>query len=232
MEQIKPGLFTKQVAADSRRSEFDGKNEQILNAGRRPDFVFIGDSITHGWELSLYFGGSGKLIVNRGIGGDIPYYISRRFAADVLQLSPGCAVVLCGINETWGFEACDGEEALTVAYNETIERIIKPLREIAAACQHSLTPLALCSILPIYGLDTSAVNARKRLIVAANKEIQALCSGHKAIYVDYHTALCEEDGLSLRPALSPDGCHMNGAGYQAMASVLRDTLCKSGYPID
>lgn len=64
---IKPPLFGKTVAADSRRMEFNVKNEQVLFCGNSPDMVFIRDSITHHWELKAYFDG---FTVNRGIGGD------------------------------------------------------------------------------------------------------------------------------------------------------------------
>jgi hypothetical protein len=67
---IKPGLFSKQVNADNRRIEFDYKNEVIVSNKIAVDYVFIGDSITHMWELNAYFGKSQRLILNRGIGGD------------------------------------------------------------------------------------------------------------------------------------------------------------------
>ena len=58
---LKPGLFGVAAAADSRRYEFDSGNEELLLAGVRPDVVFIGDSITHLWEVQAYFGGSGAI---------------------------------------------------------------------------------------------------------------------------------------------------------------------------
>ena len=93
---VKPGIFTVQAAADSRRVEFDTKNEVIVTNKVPVDFVFIGDSITHAWELNAYFGKMGRLILNRGIGGDTSEYLLRRFEADVLQLKPKYCVMLIG----------------------------------------------------------------------------------------------------------------------------------------
>lgn len=228
MDQIKPGLFSKQVAADFRRSEFDSKNEQILHAGLRPDFVFIGDSITHAWELGAYFRRTGRMLVNRGIGGDIPYYVEKRFAADVAQLSPRCAVVLCGINETWGLDSLTGPDALAAECDAMIGRIMEPMRAIVQAAADAHIALALCSILPTYGTGEGA-EARKRLVKKANERLRALPG---ILYVDYHSALCDADGLTLRRALSPDGCHPNAEGYALMAGVLRGALKATDTPID
>ena len=44
--------FTQTVAADSRRKEFDIKNHSLICEGRKPECLFLGDSITHYWELN------------------------------------------------------------------------------------------------------------------------------------------------------------------------------------
>lgn len=58
--------FSRTAAADSRRKEFDIKNHSLIYTDQKPDFLFIGDSITHYWELNAYFNLPGQLIVNRG----------------------------------------------------------------------------------------------------------------------------------------------------------------------
>ncbi|MGO4371467.1 hypothetical protein AB4Z21_11835 [Paenibacillus sp. MCAF20] len=87
---VKPGFFATAAAADGRRGEFDIGNEIIIAHNVPVDFVFIGDSITHMWELNAYFGRGGQFVVNRGIGGDISSHVLRRFDVikvnDMLQL--------------------------------------------------------------------------------------------------------------------------------------------------
>ena len=41
--------FSSIAAADSRRKEFDIKNHSLIYTEQKPDFLFIGDSITHYW---------------------------------------------------------------------------------------------------------------------------------------------------------------------------------------
>lgn len=53
-----------------------------------------------------------------------------------------------------------------------------------------------------------------------------MCAAYNAVYVDYHTALVDEDGLSLRDGLSFDGLHPHVIGYDRMAEVLTPHLEK------
>ena len=58
--------------------------------------VFLGDSITDGWELNQFF--PGKPFINRGIGGQITGQMLGRMRADVLALEPEAMVLLYGLD--------------------------------------------------------------------------------------------------------------------------------------
>lgn len=58
--------YSKDVAADKKRKEFDIKNHALCYTNQKPDFLFIGDSITEYWELDAYFRSGNHLLVNRG----------------------------------------------------------------------------------------------------------------------------------------------------------------------
>lgn len=83
VEIIRPSFFSKSVPADFKRIEFDYKNEVIVANEVPVDYVFIGDSITERWELDAYFLGSGRLVLNRGMGSDSTEYIFK----DLKQMS-------------------------------------------------------------------------------------------------------------------------------------------------
>lgn len=223
-KQIRPGMFSVSVAADFRRLEFDSKNGELMHRGIHPAVVMIGDSITHAWELGAYFNHDYGLMVNRGIGGDIPYYVEKRFKADALQLNPQWVVVLCGINETWTLGGCRDKGEMVKEKNKAKKRILTPLKKIACDCEKTGQKLAICSILPVCGSDCGEVTIRKKLIWEVNKKIQKLCTESKALYVDYYTKLVEEDGKTLRRELSEDGCHPNADGYGMMAEVLETAV--------
>ncbi|HEY3379914.1 MAG TPA: GDSL-type esterase/lipase family protein [Armatimonadota bacterium] len=216
---IKPGLFSLGVPADSRRGEFDFGNESLLMQGVRPDFLFAGDSITHFWEVQAYFGGTGKLLVNRGIGADTSTYLRKRFAADVLQLRPHVLVMKIGTNDLdWCREALD--EAKSDLVCDNISAMVTDARAAGIT-------VALCSLLPIWGPSWYPVpefTARKNAqIVTVNQALRAQAQAHDAIYVDYHSALVSAAGDMPRD-FADDGVHPHHRGYAIMAQVLRDTL--------
>ena len=220
---LKPGLFGVAVSADSRRGEFDFGNESLLMEGVRPDALFIGDSITHLWELQAYFGGSGKVLINRGIGGDTSTYVRKRYAADALQLQPKLIVMKIGTNDMgWGIEQLDEAISDTVCEN---------IAAMAVDTRAAGIPLAICSVLPIWGPNwlmcpdfTGRKNAQ---IVRVNTRLQVIAVEHDAIYVDYYHAMVNPDG-TLPLGLADDGVHPHAAGYAIMARVLRETLAKKG----
>lgn len=220
---IKPGLFGCAVSADSRRFEFDCGNESLLAANVRPDVLFIGDSITHLWELQAYFGGTGTILINRGIGGDTSTYVRKRFAADALQLRPRLIVMKIGTNDLgWGMEQ------LADSIIDTISENITAMSEDARAAE---IPLALCSLLPIWGPNwypVPAFTTRKNAqIVATNARLRAIAADTGAYYIDYYSAVLTDSGELLHE-LAEDGIHPNAAGYTIMAHVLRETLRNNG----
>ncbi|MGG1251998.1 GDSL-type esterase/lipase family protein [Brevibacillus agri] len=223
---IKPGFFSIEAAADRRRNEFDYHNEALLYHQQRIDFLFFGDSITHWWDVATFFGRSGQVLVNRGIGGDTTEHARRRFAADVVQLKPRYAVILIGINNTWALDAFSPEDRLTpeeIRHQVTtdVEAMVK------MATEHGIQPI-LCSLLPTCMDRYSRNHERNELVVAINARFQEIAEETGAIYVDYHSELTEADGITLRSELADDGLHPHVIGYRLMAAVLQKTLRERG----
>ncbi|HEY3417952.1 MAG TPA: GDSL-type esterase/lipase family protein, partial [Armatimonadota bacterium] len=176
---LKPALTTDSPWHMVRQAEFDYGNESLVMTGVRPDVLFIGDSITHLWDLQAYFGGTGKRLVNRGIGGDTTTLLRERFPADALQLRPRRIVMKIGINDLLG----------GVAPETVLENIVAIANDTAAAG----IPLAHCSVLPIWGpsWSTESDNATRinRGVREVNAGIRDIAKRHGVLYVDYYTAL-------------------------------------------
>src|ERR1051325_6053608 len=62
--------------------------------------VFLGDSITEGWDLPGSF--PGKPYLNRGISGQTTPQMLIRFRRDVVALKPAVVVILAGTNDVAG----------------------------------------------------------------------------------------------------------------------------------
>jgi len=227
---IKPGNFGKTVAADTRRMDFDFANEQLLYLQKRPDFLFIGDSITQLWDLNAYFG-SGKFIVNRGVGGDTSEYVLKRFEADVIQLHPEMVILMIGANDIsathndpwWRSKGVDKETVISNLQNN--------IKSMVEKCKAKEIGIALCSIIPSDIAPPYEKEIRWELTQKLNGYIKQLCNGNNLIYIDYHTHLCQPDGKTLIFDYSPDGIHPNAKGYDVMVGELRYTLKKHGIEI-
>lgn len=221
MEIIKPGLFGKTYSADNRRNVFDFHNEQILTENKKVDFVFIGDSITEYWDLNVYFADSGY-IVNRGIGGDISEIILKRFDADALQLNPSKVICLVGCNDlmTMHYDywwKVNGKEV-----EEIIIELIKNIENIIEKCKD--IKLYICSVLPSALCVPYNAGKFNDAIIRVNCEIKKLCEKYSVTYIDYHSAMCKEDGKTIKDNITYDGIHPTPKGYEIMAEVLRKNI--------
>lgn len=227
----KPGMFSSQVAADSRRLEFDYKNEIIVTHQTPVDFVFIGDSITHFWELDAYFGAKGRLILNRGIGGDTTEYVLKRFEADVLQLKPRYAIMNIGVNDTWKLEGDPWQRTSGKPKEPVIRETVDHVSQIIELAKKAGQHLILCSILPTDMPFTQKNKERNEVIAEINGELKKMAQQAGLIYVDYHTHFAGEDGITLKEGWADDGVHPHVLGYDRMAEILSQTLKAAGIKI-
>lgn len=222
---LKPGNFGLIAAADSRR-EFDIGNEVIVTHKLPVDAVFIGDSITHMWELNAYFGRSGRFVVNRGIGGDISSHVAGRFAADVIQLQPKYAVIKIGVNNFWaldGWTEAD-RKPVEMIVNDLVNDVLDMVKQTKG---HPVIPV-ICSVLPTHMPHSGNDSLRNTGIKKANELLRVLADEHDAIYVDFHSRMVQADRLQLRDGLADDGLHPHVLGYDIMAETLIETLGKNG----
>ncbi len=224
LNYIKPGRYKKPVDADSRRDEFDLKNGEVLYSGRPVDIIFTGDSITHFMEANLYYGKFG-LVLNRGIGGEVADILAWRFHADVTQLHPRLCILMVGINNTWELDSKISKKGLydRRAANKVLALLEKSYRSMLEEAKENSFPLWMCSCLPT-GENLLNLDLRNRFIVEINQMIQRLVAEYGTKYVDYHSHLVKEDGITLQDGISREGCHPNYKGYTMMSEVLTPML--------
>jgi len=171
--------------------------------------VFLGDSITDGWQLNQYF--PGKPYINRGISGQITGQMLGRMTADVLDLKPAAVLILAGTND--------------IARGVPPEAIKDNLTMIAdLALAHDLHVI-VASVLPISDYhkdqDPSYERSPQRppsTILELNRWIQQMCQARDFIYLDYFSAMVDTNGF-LQAPLADDGLHPNAAGYRVMAPL-------------
>lgn len=224
-----PPFFGEGVAADGRRWEFNIKNEVLVTNKIPVDVVFIGDSITQVWELNAYFRQFG-LVVNRGIGGDVAEIVARRFEGDAVQLKPRACVVMVGINNTWCLDSvirpwCAYSPDQLTDPEDVFQLVTDSYRKILELAREHHLPLLFCSVLPVLDRSREGQN-RNRLVLRLNQALKDLCAFYGAVYVDYHSALVDQDGLTMREGLTDDILHPHVIGYNRMAAILTPLLQK------
>ena len=221
---IKPGRYKTPVDADARRDEFDLKNGEVLYSGRPVDIIFTGDSITHFMEANLYYGRFG-LVLNRGIGGDVADILAWRFHADVTQLKPRLCIVLVGVNNIWELDNHITKKGRydRRAANKVLALLEKSYRSMLEEARENNLSLWMCSCLPT-GENLPNLEPRNRFIVEINQLIKQLTREYNTKYVDYHSRLVKEDGITLQDGISREGCHPNYKGYTMMREVLTPML--------
>lgn len=225
-EIIKPGMFGGIVSADTRRNVFDFHNEVLIQHQVPIDFVFIGDSITDMWDIETYFGGNGRRIVNRGIGGDMTPFVLRRFSADVVQLKPEYVVIHIGINNTWALDEWQPQNRKVP--HRIKDEILSDIKEMIHLAKEAEIKPIVGSLLPTCIETNKQTDKRNELVLEINKKLREITSFEQIIYLDYHSNFVADDGKTLRPGLAIDGLHPHVLGYNLMAMKLKEEMKKNG----
>jgi acyl-CoA thioesterase I len=180
--------------------------------------VFMGDSITQGWNLHKYF--PGKPYINRGISGQTSPQMLVRFRQDVIDLKPKVVVILAGTND--------------LAQNTgpmTLEQTEGNLMSMAQLAKANGIRVVLCSVLPSVNFPWHPGLDPAPKIAALNKWIRAYAGEKGYVYVDYYSAMKDAAG-GLPPTLSKDGVHPLPAGFAVMAPLaeagIEKTLKENG----
>ena len=177
----------------------------------RGQIVFVGDSITDGCTLDVYYPGLPLATYNRGIGGDSTTGVLRRLQASLIDLQPSKIVLMIGINDI-------NSGALTSTilsnYDSILAQIKKELPNTEVYC---------VSILPINtDLESyTLINVEKSTerIQKINPEIEKLATKYGYTFIDMFDEFADENHHLYRD-LSGDGIHLNDAGYRKYSARL------------
>jgi len=184
--------------------------------------VFLGDSITDGWQQPRYGGFfPGKPYVDRGISGQTTPQMLVRFRPDVIALAPRAVVILAGINDIAGNTGPTSDEE--------IEGNLASICELAKA---NGVKVVLSSVLPVseYHVAPKAVPQTTirpmTRVRAVNEWLKAYAQKNGHVYLDYFSSMIDDRGL-LRAELSEDDLHPNAKGYAIMAPLAEAAIARA-----
>lgn len=218
-ESVTPSPLNHPWALDWWMPRHEAKLKEVAElkaAGKQPQVVFIGDSITEGWEKS------GKPVwkqyyekyndVALGFGGDHTENVLWRLQhGEVDGLAPKVAVLMIGTNNTGDRE----EDPATTAAG--IKRLIAELRQ--------RLPNAKILLLAVFPRDEQPTSFQRRINERVNELIAHYADEHHVFFLNINAGMLHPDG-TLRTDLLPDRLHPNEQGYEIWAKSMEPTLQK------
>ena len=193
------------------------RHKQFLEivAKGNADVIFVGDSITQGWESN------GKKVweenftplkaVNLGIGGDQTGHVIWRITEgkELEPINPKVAVMMIGTNNMGAHTAED------IAGG--VKAIVEEL--------HKQKPQMKILVLGIFPRSPKADDKIRDKIKTANAIIAKLDDGKTVFYKDIGKEFLDKDGV-LEKKIMPDYLHLSPEGYAIWATAIKDDLAK------
>ena len=183
---------------DQKLVSYAAENTQY--APHEVDVVFLGDSLTDGYDVQNWY--PQYLVLNRGIGGDTTFGLEQRLQVSVYDVQPKVVVMLIGANNM---------ETMFDNY----ERILQGFRD------HLPNTKVVLLSLTSMGQDWGRKN---HLAAYNNVKIQLLAKKYGYIYVDLYSALLDPETDQIRPEYTTDGGHQTQAGYQVFTDTITPVL--------
>jgi beta-glucosidase len=192
------------------------ENRLLLAAGSKPRLVFIGDSITEGWEKAgqpvwqRYY--AKHEAVALGFGGDHTENVLWRLRhGEVDGLSPKVAVLMIGTNNTG--DRNDDPQATAAG----VKAIVDELR--------SRLPHTRILLLAIFPREEQPTGFLRRLNERVNAIISGYADGRHVFFANINAAFLNADGTLSREVM-PDLLHPQEKGYEIWARSMDPMLKK------
>lgn len=174
--------------------------DQLIAAHDKVDVLFIGDSITAGWNKHLWDTHFHPLrAANFAIGGDNTGNVLWRLQHGTIgQLNPALIVVLIGVNNLGGLQETPEQAA---------KGVTRVVQQLTLAWPQSR--VLLQAVLPF---DENPDSPNRAKVTALNQQLAQLADGERIIFKDYGALLLEDDGR-ISPRIMPDFLHPSAEGY-------------------
>ncbi len=193
-----------------RNDEWWQKRHESFN--KRVNLIFIGDSITHGWE------GGGKEVwqkyyakrnaVNLGIGGDQTQHVLWRLDhGNIDGISPKLAVLMIGTNNA----GSNKPEEIAAGVKAIVEKLRTKL------------PQTKVLVLAIFPREADKNGKLRQVNEKANAIIAKLADDKTVFYLDIGPKFLAADG-TLSKDIMPDLLHPNQKGYEIWAEAIEPTV--------
>lgn len=193
---------------DEKVAAFSEENSKL----KKGQIVFLGDSITAGYPLQLYYHNLNLKTYNRGISGDTTNWLLTRLQTSLIDIAPSKIVLMIGTND---INLGKSAEEIAQNYQSILHLISSELPDVEVFC---------VSVIPQNKKYSQTAQENNARIQETNREIESLASAYGYQYVNLYDKLTDKDG-TLKRSYSTDGLHLNFWGYCVWTDVLKERLC-------
>ena len=188
-------------------ADFKEENPKL----EKGQIVFVGDSITEGYNLKRYYRDLDLKAYNRGISGDSTQWLISRLHESVIEIAPSKIVLMIGTNDV----NTDVPEA----------DVLKNYRGVLETISITLPDAELygVSIIPQNTNGYEDAMEKNERIQRINAEIKKIVSEFGYEYVNIYDSLTDENGL-LDEKYTPDGIHLDRHGYKGWTKIMKEFL--------
>ncbi|MBQ7603104.1 MAG: hypothetical protein IJU58_03075 [Clostridia bacterium] len=166
------------------------------------DVAFIGDSLTDGYDLSLFYPQYNT--INRGIAGDTTFGVEYRLKVSLYDINPKVVVMLIGGNN----------------YKTMFQNYESILQKLQTNMPNSHVVLLSLTAL---GGDFSGLN---NTFKQNNAVIQSLAQKYSFEYIDIFTPLYNNETGGIYDEYTTDSVHLTTQGYQVLTNAITPVLAE------
>ena len=177
---------------------FTEENKSIIPG--ETEVVFIGDSLTDGYDLSVYY--PDLITLNRGIGGDTTIGLEKRLQVSLYEVQPKVVVMLIGANNPGTM--FDNYENILISLKKNL-----PYSKIIL--------ISLTSMGDNWGRNN-------HLAAYNNVKIRALAEKYGYEFVDVYTPLLNFETDEIYAEYTTDGGHLTHEGYVILTGEIRPVI--------
>lgn len=178
------------------------EEENLQYADQIVDAVFLGDSLTDGYDVKSYY--PEYTVLNRGIGGDTTIWLEQRLDVSLYAVQTKVAIMLIGANNM-------------DSMFDNYEEILKSFQTNVPNTKIIL--LSLTSMSREWG-------KKNQLAAYNNVKIKKLAEQYGFEFVDLYSALLNLETGEIYDEYTTDGGHLTPKGYQVVTNCIKPVLQK------
>lgn len=168
------------------------------------DVVFLGDSLTDGYDVESYY--SEFVVSNRGIGGDTTVGLEQRLAVSVYDLKPKVIVMLIGANN--------------------MDTMLSNYERILTGFQENL-PNTKVVLLSLTAMGGELWGRKNQLAAYNNVSIKKYAEKYGYYFVDLFSPLFDESIGEVYAGYTVDGGHFTSLGYDVVTSLVKPAVTQA-----